>query len=109
MLFASLLLLAAPSVLAPQEGSTFAEVSTEGAQLHAFYDKKSAVVLELEPGLPVEVVAQLTPWSKVRVPGGLDVWVHQDYVAWEGSRGNITARPRPHRHRWGTSKKKTRS
>lgn len=100
MLFASLLLLAAPSVLAPQEGATFAEVTKEGAQLHAFYDKKSAVVLELEPGLAVEVVAQLTPWSKVRVPGGLDVWVHQDYVAWEGSRGSITTRrvrirPRP--------------
>ncbi|MHC4823802.1 MAG: SH3 domain-containing protein [Planctomycetota bacterium] len=97
MLLVSLLFLAsnpafASAPVAPQEDITYAEVGAEGAKLHAFYDKKSAVVLELEAGMPLQVVAQLTPWSKVRVPGGLDVWVHQDYVAWEGGRGSITAR-----------------
>ncbi|PCJ54867.1 MAG: hypothetical protein COA70_04035 [Planctomycetota bacterium] len=96
------LLLSAPFLAAPaqQEDLPYAEIATDHAVLFAFYDKKSAQVLELEKGMPVQVVTEYTPWTKVRVPGGLNVWVHKDYVTWEGGVGSITSsrvriRPRP--------------
>jgi len=96
------LLLSAPFLAAPaqQDDFPYAEIASENAVLFAFYDKKSAQVLELEKGMPVQVVTEYTPWTKVRVPGGLNVWVHKDYVTWEGGVGSITSsrvriRPRP--------------
>lgn len=91
-MFASLLLsatfFAAP---AQQDDLPYAEIAGENVVLYAFYDKKSAQVLELEQGMPVQVVTEYTPWTKVRVPGGLNVWVHKDFVAWEGGVGKITS------------------
>jgi SH3-like domain-containing protein len=100
-MFASLLLSATfLAVPAQQDDLPYAEIASETAVLFAFYDKKSAQVLELEQGMPVQVVTEYTPWSKVRVPGGLNVWVHKDYVTWERGVGSITSsrvriRPRP--------------
>lgn len=100
-MFASLLLsasiFAAP---AQQDDLPFAEIASENAVLFAFYDKKSAQIMELELGMPVQVVTEYTPWTKVRVPGGLNVWVHKDFVEWDGGVGSITSsrvriRPRP--------------
>ncbi len=89
------------AALTAQEQPRRAMVAKEGVKLHAFYDPRAAVVLETPADLPVEVVGELVPWSKVRVPGGLDVWVHQDYVTFDAegtgtiSRGNVNIRPRP--------------
>ncbi|MFK5957132.1 MAG: SH3 domain-containing protein [Planctomycetota bacterium] len=100
-MFVSLLLSATFLASPPQqEAFPYAEIASDDAVLFAFYDKKSAHVLTLEKGMPVQVVTEYTPWSKVRVPGGLNVWVHKDYVTWEGGVGAITSshvriRPRP--------------
>ncbi|MDA0667966.1 MAG: SH3 domain-containing protein [Planctomycetota bacterium] len=100
-MFASLLLSATSLAVPAQHGDLpYAEIASEKAILFAFYDKKSAQVLVLEQGMPVQVVTEYTPWTKVRVPGGLNVWVHKDYVVWEGGVGSITSsrvriRPRP--------------
>lgn len=88
----TLLLSLLPVAIPAQADLPYAEVRDEGVQLHAFYDRKAAKVFELEKGMPVMVVTELEPWTKVRVPGGLDVWVHKDYVAWEGGVGKITGR-----------------
>jgi len=93
-------LLPAASLLA-QEQPRHAVITKEGSKLHAFYDPHAAVVLEAAKDLPVEVIGELVPWSKVRVPGGLDVWVHRDFVVFdkEGrgtlTRGNVNIRPLP--------------
>lgn len=89
------------AALSAQEQPRRAVIAKEGIKLHAFYDPRAAVVLESTADLPVEVVGELVPWSKVRVPGGLDVWVHQDYVTFDDAgtgtltRGNVNIRPRP--------------
>jgi len=89
------------AALTAQEQPRRAMIAKEGVKLHAFYDPRAAVVLETPADLPVEIVGELVPWSKVRVPGGLDVWVHQDYVTFDAegtgtiSRGNVNIRPRP--------------
>jgi|FLOH01.1.fsa_nt_gi uncharacterized protein YgiM (DUF1202 family) len=76
---------------APAQADTrYAEIAVEKTVIHSFYDNKSAAVLEVEKGFAVQVVAELVPWSKVRVPGGFDVWVHQDYVVFDGGLGTIT-------------------
>ncbi len=76
-------LLAAPAAAqapatGPEPGPAF--VGGDGALVHAFYDARSPVVAELEADWPVEVVEVLAPWARVQVPGGLDVWVHGDYL-----------------------------
>ncbi len=77
---------------APAQAETrYAEVAVDQASIRSFYDNKSAAVLEVGKGFPVQVVAELVPWSKVRVPGGFDVWVHQDYVEFDGGLGTITS------------------
>lgn len=58
------------------------------------------MLLELPEGSLLEVVRQNVPWSEVRVPGGLEVWVHGDYVNWKGGRvyaktSRLRARPLP--------------
>lgn len=89
------------AALTAQEQPRRALIAKEGVKLHAFYDPRAAVVLETPADLPVEVVGELVPWSKVRVPGGLDVWVHHDYVTFDAegtgtiTRGNVNIRPRP--------------
>lgn len=88
----TLLLSLLPVAIPAQAELPFAEVATDDVSLHAFYDSKAAKVLELEKGMPLKVVTELAPWSKVRVPGGLDVWVHKDYVIWKGGVGHITGR-----------------
>jgi len=100
-MFATLLLSATFLASSPQQETLpYAEIAVENAVLFAFYDKKSAQVLELEQGMPVQVVTEYTPWSKVRVPGGFNVWVHKNYVIWEAGVGTISGsrvriRPRP--------------
>ncbi|MGB0953102.1 MAG: SH3 domain-containing protein [Planctomycetota bacterium] len=88
----TLLLSLLPVAIPAQADLPYAEVASDDVSLHAFYDSKAAKVLEVEKGLPVKVVTELAPWSKVRVPGGLDVWVHKDYVEWKGGIGHITGR-----------------
>ncbi len=95
-----LLFLCASFLPLQQDAPRYAEVAADGASLHAFYDRKSAKVMDLPAGMPVQIVAEFTPWSKVRIPGGFDVWVHQDYVQWEGAEGRISRakvriRPQP--------------
>lgn len=92
MMLALLLSLLPGALPAAQADLPYAEVAADGVHLHAFYDRKAAKVLELQKGMPVKVVTELAPWSKVRVPGGLDVWVHKDYVDWDGGEGHITGR-----------------
>jgi len=84
------LLLALLSAAPAQADVRYAEIAVDKTAIHSFYDNKSASVLEVEKGFPVQVVAVLVPWSKVRVPGGFDVWVHQDYVVFDGGFGTIT-------------------
>ena len=91
-MWTTLLLCLLPAAMPAQVDLPYAEVATDSAPLHAFYDKKAAKVLDLELGMPLKVVTELAPWSKVRVPGGLDVWVHKDYVEWQGGVGKITGR-----------------
>jgi len=87
--------------LTPQEAETrCAHVTADGATARAFFDLKSPAVAELPAGAPVRVVEVREPWARVQVPGGLDVWVHGDYVQWTGSdgkltRANVNARPLP--------------
>jgi hypothetical protein len=94
-------LLALAAALPAQEEARQAVVVRDGAKLHAFYDPRTAVVLEAAKDLPVEVVGEYVPWSRVRVPGGLDVWIHGDYAdfAADGTgkvtRGNVNIRPKP--------------
>ena len=63
-----------------QDNSDFkyAEVISENAAIHAFYDAKSAVVYEAVKGMPLKVVAEVYPWSKVQIPGGFDLWVYKE-------------------------------
>ncbi|MDP7062209.1 MAG: SH3 domain-containing protein [Planctomycetota bacterium] len=75
----------------PQADIRYAEIAVDKTSIRSFYDKNAAAVLEVEKGFPVQVVAELVPWSKVRVPGGFDVWVHQDYVEFDAGRGTITS------------------
>ncbi|MCP4093991.1 MAG: hypothetical protein GY747_11130 [Planctomycetes bacterium] len=86
----TLILTLLPAAL-PQAEVRYAEIAVEKTSIRSFYDKKAATVLEVDKGFPVQVVAELVPWSKVRVPGGFDVWVHQDYVEFEAGRGTITS------------------
>ena len=86
----TLILSLMPAAL-PQADVRYAEIAVEKTAIRSFYDKKSAVVLEVDQGFPVQVIAELIPWSKVRVPGGFDVWVHKDYVIFDGGIGTITS------------------
>lgn len=86
----TLILALMPAAFA-QADAQYAEVAVENTAIRSFYDSKSAAVLEVGKGFPVQVVAELVPWSKVRVPGGFDVWVHQDYVVFDAGIGTITS------------------
>lgn len=86
----TLILSLLPAAL-PQADVRYAEIAVEKTAIRSFYDKKSAAVLEVDQGFPVQVVAELVPWSKVRVPGGFNVWVHKDYVEFDAGRGTITS------------------
>lgn len=70
------------------------------AQIRPFFDRKTPMLLELSEGALLEVVRQNVPWSEVRVPGGLEVWVHGDFVNWKGGKvhaktSRLRARPLP--------------
>jgi len=70
------------------------------AQVRPFFDRKTPLLLELKEGSAVEVVRQAVPWSEVRVPGGLVVWVHGEYVNWQDGlvypkNSRLRARPKP--------------
>ena len=86
----TLILTLLPAAL-PQADVRYAEIAVDKTAIRSFYDKKAAAVLEVDKGFPVQVVAELVPWSKVRVPGGFDVWVHKDYVEFDAGRGTITS------------------
>ena len=99
--------LAAPPAKAPvlaQEGQSQTQPARvkKGvtAQIRPFFDRKTPMLLELPEGSLVEVVRQNVPWSEVRVPGGLEVWVHGDYVNWKDGKvhaktSRLRARPLP--------------
>ncbi|MBC8369415.1 MAG: hypothetical protein H8E25_05415 [Planctomycetes bacterium] len=66
---------------------TYATVSADSTALHAFYDSKSAVVFEAAKGMPLKVVAEVYPWAKVQIPGGLDLWVYKSLASLDKSTG----------------------
>lgn len=91
---------APPLCVAQDAAPRSARVAADGATVRAFFDAKSTALAELAAGTPLLVVEVREPWARVQVPGGLDVWVHGDYVAWSGSdgkiaRANVNARPLP--------------
>jgi SH3-like domain-containing protein len=55
----------------------YATVSVDSADIHAFYDAKSVVVYTATKDMPLKVVADMYPWSKVQIPGGYDLWVYK--------------------------------
>jgi SH3-like domain-containing protein len=65
----------------------YAEVISETAAIHAFYDAKSAVVYEAVKGMPLKVVAEVYPWSKVQIPGGFDLWVYKELAKLDAENG----------------------
>lgn len=90
----------------PQSGEQEAEIRSarvkkgQSAQIRPFFDRKTPMMLELPAGSLLQVVRQEVPWSEVRIPGGLEVWVHGDYVTWkEGlvypKTSRLRARPLP--------------
>jgi hypothetical protein len=90
--------------LAPQEQAPVvapAQVAPgQTATIRPFYDQRQPAMLELEAGTPLDVLVQKVPWSMVKVPGGLVVWVHQDYVTIDQATAvvkvaQLRARPRP--------------
>lgn len=73
-------LLLAP-LSSPQEAEPgYAYASQEETKIHAFFRDDSPVVALLEIATPLRVVEVRTPWALVRVPGGIECWVHGDYV-----------------------------
>jgi hypothetical protein len=99
---------AAPPLLPvlPQSDAQEAELQSarvkkgQSAQIRPFFDRKTPMMLELPEGSLLQVVRQEVPWSEVRIPGGLEVWVHGDYVTWkEGlvfpKTSRLRARPLP--------------
>lgn len=94
------------SLVLPQSGAQEAELQSarvkkgQSAQIRPFFDRKTPMMLELPEGSLLQVVRQEVPWSEVRIPGGLEVWVHGDYVTWkEGlvypKTSRLRARPLP--------------
>ncbi|MBT3340440.1 MAG: SH3 domain-containing protein [Planctomycetes bacterium] len=63
-----------------QDAPRNARLVNADTSLHCFYDKGATVVAILPQGTPVKVVREKQPWSRVYIPGGLDVWVHSDFV-----------------------------
>jgi SH3-like domain-containing protein len=96
-----LLVPSAPAGLAAQDPAPrAAHVKSERVELRAFFDSRSPAVADLAQGAPLRVIEVKLPWARVQVPGGLDLWVHRDFVAWRGADGTITsanvnARPLP--------------
>jgi hypothetical protein len=99
---------AAPSSLpvVPQSGAQEAELQSarvkkgQTAQIRPFFDRKTPMMLDLPEGSLLQVVRQEVPWSEVRIPGGLEVWVHGDYVTWKDGlvypkTSRLRARPLP--------------
>ncbi len=81
----------------PQAAVVAAE---QAAEIRPFYDRKTPVLVKLDPGTPVNVVHQNVPWSRVQIPGGLVVWVHKDFVTMDGQTAvvqtsRLRARPMP--------------
>jgi SH3-like domain-containing protein len=90
--------------LAPQEQAPVVAAAKvapgQTATIRPFYDQRQLAMLKLEAGTPLDVIVQKVPWSMVRVPGGLVVWVHQDYVLVDKATAlvkvsQLRARPRP--------------
>jgi hypothetical protein len=72
----------------------------QSAQIRPFFDRKTPMMLELPEGSLLQVVRQEVPWSEVRIPGGLEVWVHGDFVTWKDGMvfpktSRLRARPLP--------------
>jgi len=96
----ALLPLLTPGPIEVQDPVRYGRVSVEDCRLHSYYDDKTASVGEFEKGMPVRVVGETVPWLQVEVPGGLDLWIHVDYVSFVGAIGHSTndrvrARPIP--------------
>lgn len=96
----ALLPLLTPGPIEVQDPVRYGRVSVEKCLLHSYFDDKTASVGEFEQGMPVRVVGEMVPWLQVEVPGGLDLWIHVDYVSFDGAIGHSTndrvrARPIP--------------
>lgn len=96
----SALLLASPHPAAQDSTTRCARVGPDGGAVRAFFDADSPEVAALTAGTPLRVAEIREPWARVEVPGGLDVWVHGDYLKWNGADGelardHVNARPLP--------------
>lgn len=90
------LLLHLLSVLALPVGQAPVEFTparlTGAAQVHSYCDDRTPVVVELAQGALVKEMEVRLPWSRIQVPGGLTLWVHEKYVDLEGQKGTLNAR-----------------
>jgi|GEM_PF-5674403 SH3-like domain-containing protein len=92
------------NLCALQSGGDFsyAEIVDDNADIYAFYDVKAAVVFTAAKGVPVKVVAEMYPWSKVQIPGGYDLWVYKSLATLNAETGiyhvdgsRTRSRPKP--------------
>jgi hypothetical protein len=94
-------LLSFSSAQAQEPATQVARVAeSQTAEVRPFYDRKTPVMVELPAKTPVEVLHQNVPWSRIKVPGGLVIWVHQDFVELKGKvaivkTSRLRARPLP--------------
>lgn len=94
-------LLFAPLAAPPQQPNNCARtVAGRAVTVRSFFKDTMPAVAELAPSTPVKIVEERAPWSRVQVPGGLLVYVHQNYLTREGETGtinasNVRARPLP--------------
>jgi len=96
----ALCLAPAPALPAQESAPRPARTSAERVEARAFFDARSPVVASFASGTPLRVLEVKTPWARVQAPGGFDLWVHGDFVKWQGSDGTISsgrvnARPLP--------------
>lgn len=99
LLASAVLLLPAPPSL-PQQPNQVARTADRPVAVRSFFKSTMPVVADLPPQTPVRIVEERAPWAKVQVPGGLVVWVHQNYAKREGDAAtiaatNVRARPLP--------------
>jgi len=69
-----------------------AHIGPGGAVVRSFHHDDMPILVELEAGTPVRVVATREPWARIQAPGGFAVWVWADYVDAEGQDGVLNAR-----------------
>lgn len=82
----------APAFAAPQQAAQCAlSAADRTVSVRSYFRNTTPVVAELAPSTPVKVMEERAPWSKVQVPGGLVVYVHENYLAQVGDTGTVNA------------------